>query len=147
MYILTGGFNVKRLFNQQADAVINQTVLDHFAISVNPKRDISSPDKITAHAIKQALLHVIHARYPKASQDTVEQFVCVVIDSILHLDPIIALSLTGDKPSLQHWGEIINAIRADLIGYYAGSPMSNADIFVVITRKIIMGLEQRFFTI
>ena len=137
---------MKRLFYLKADAIINQAVLDHFAIQVNPKRDIASPDQITAHAIKQALLHVIHAKYPIASHETVEQFVCVIIGSIMHHDPVIAVSLNGEKSSLRIWDEIINAIRAEWIEHYAGSPISNEDIYVAITCQMLVDLEQRFFS-
>ena len=136
---------MKRLFYQHANAVINQKVLDHFAISVNPKRDISNPDKMTAYAIKQALLHAIRAKYPIASNETTEQFVCVVIDSILHLDPIIAFSLTGDKPSLRIWEDIIDTIRKKVTWRYAGSSMSNEKQYEIIVENMLEDLENRFF--
>ena len=136
---------MKRLFQQKVDAIINTKILELYGIVLSANRDISNPDKVSAYAIKQALLHAISAKYPKASHETAEQFVCVVIDSIMHLDPIVAFSLTGDKPSLRIWEDIIDTIRKKITWRYAGSSMSNEKLYEIIVENMLEDLENRFF--
>ena len=136
---------MKRLFQQHADAIINTKIMELYGIVVSAKRDISNPDKMTAYAIKQALLHAIRAKYSNASNETTDQFVCVVIDSIMHLDPIIAFSLTGDKASLRIWEDIIDTMRKKITWRYAGSCMSNEKLYEIIVENMLKDLENRFF--
>ena len=136
---------MKRLFFQQADAIINQAVLDHFAIKVNPQRDIASPDKITTYAIKQALINAVRTRFLEASTETIQQYVCVILCHVFHVDPQIIGELQLNKPSVILWGEIVEAIRKKIIWDFAGSSKSNDELYQVIVEELLQDLENRFF--
>ena len=134
-----------RLFYQRADAIINKAVLDHFAIEVNPKRDIANPDKITAYAIKQALINAVGTRFPEASTEAIQQYVCVILCRVFHVDPQIIGELQLNKPSVILWGEIVEAIRKKIIWDFAGSSKSNDELYKLIVEQMLRELENRFF--
>ena len=137
---------MKRLFYQQrADAIINQAVLDHFAIKVNPQRDIGNPDKITVYAIMRAMEFVVAQKHPQTSKASVTQFVSCVMQSIMHIELQILQEMINKKPSLAIWGEIVDSMRDKLIEHYAGSHLTNEEIYERVVKELLLDLESRFF--
>lgn len=136
---------MKRLFYQHAAAVINQAVLDFFDLEVNKKCDIANPDKMTTYAVGQGIKFALRNKYPTAKDADVNQFVSCIVRNILHISSPIIHALIADTPSLKIWQGIIDSKREDLIKRYAGSQKSNEDIYIAITEKLLMDLEQRFF--
>ena len=53
-----------RAIEQKASRLVNQTVLDFYGIKLNPKKDLANLDKVTIHAIKQAMIFAVTHRYP-----------------------------------------------------------------------------------
>ena len=145
MNILTGGFNMGRLFYQRADAIINQKVLDHFALNVNPQRDIGNLDKITAYAIMRGMEFVVVQMHPQASKASVVQFVSCVMQSIMHIEPKILPEMISKQASLAIWDEIVDSMRAKLIAHYVGRHLTNEEIYAIIVKQVLLDLESRFF--
>lgn len=136
---------MRRLFFQQADSIINQAVLTYFAIECNEKRDIAQPDKITVYAIMRAMEVVIVQKHPQASKTAVIQFVSCVMKSIMHIEPKLLPEIISKQASLAIWHEIVDSMRQKLIAHYAGSHLTNEEIYERVAKELLLDLESRFF--
>lgn len=136
---------MKRLIKSNAAGIINETVLQHYGIELSERRDIANIDERTAYAIKQAMVHVLQMRYPKAEAQKVNQFVSCIIRYIMHMEPEIVLKLTENEPLLCTWGRVVDGIRRSLIKTHAGSEMSNDKVIVTIVPELLKELERTYF--
>ena len=136
---------MKRLISSSTAGIINAAVLQYYNIECNEQRDIGNLNKSTAYAIKQAMVHSIHNRYPKAEEKQVNQFVSCIIRYIMHMEPEIAGKLTENEPLLCTWGRVIDDIRQKLIKVYAGSEMSNDKVIAAIVPELLKELERTYF--
>lgn len=136
---------MKRLISSSTAGIINAAVIHYYGLECSEQRDISNLDKSTAYGIKQAMVHVLQMRYPKAEEKQVNQFVSCIIRYIMHMEPEIAGKLTENEPLLCTWGRVVDGIRQTLIKAYVGSEMSNEKVIAAIVPKLLNELERTFF--
>jgi len=136
---------MKRLISSSTAGIINASVINFYNIECSEQRDIGNLDKSTAYAIRQAMVHVLQMRYPKAEGQKVNQFVSCIIRYIMHMEPEIAGKLTENEPLLCTWGRVVDGVRQNLIKAYAGSEMSNEKVIAAIVPKLLNELERTFF--
>ena len=73
-----------RAIEQKASRLVNQTVLDFYGIKLNPKKDLANLDKVTIHAIKQAMIFAVTHRYPDQYDWITDLLVDCVLSFVMH---------------------------------------------------------------
>jgi hypothetical protein len=76
--------NRLRLIEQRASRLVNQTVLDFYGIRLNPKKDLANLDKVTIHAIKQAIICAVSHRYPDTYDWITDLMASCVLGYVMH---------------------------------------------------------------
>ena len=98
---------MKRLkaIEQKASRLVNQTVLDFYGIKLNPKKDLANLDKVTIHAIKQAMIFAVTHRYPDQYDWITDLLVDCVLSFVMHLDPQLVRGEVKTDAQLLLWGK------------------------------------------
>ena len=131
-----------RAIEQKASRLVNQTVLDFYGIKLNPKKDLANLDKVTIHAIKQAMIFAITHRYPDQFDWITDLLVDCVLSFVMHLDPHLVRGETKTDAQLLLWGNVATAIREFSATKYASSSLPTEAVVPVIVEEILIGLEK-----
>ena len=133
---------MKRLIKQKASRLVNKTVLDFYGITLNPKKDLATLDKVTIHAIKQAMICAVTHRYPDQFDWITDLMVNCVLSFVMHLDPQLVRREAKVDAQLLLWDNVATAIREFAATKYASSSLPNETIVPVIVDEILVGLEK-----
>ena len=135
---------MKRLkaLEQKAWRLVNQTVLDFYGIKLNPKKDLANLDKVTIHAIKQAMIFAVTHRYPEQFDWITDLLVDCVLSFVMHLDPHLVRGETKTDAQLLLWGNVATAIREFSATKYASSSLPTEAVVPYIVEEILIGLEK-----
>ena len=131
-----------RAIEQKASRLVNQTVLDFYGIKLNPKKDLANLDKVTIHAIKQAMIFAVTHRYPDQFDWITDLLVDCVLSFVMHLDPHLVRGETKTDAQLLLWGNVATAIREFSATKYASSSLPTEAVVPVIVEEILIGLEK-----
>ena len=131
-----------RAIEQKASRLVNQTVLDFYGIKLNPKKDLANLDKVTIHAIKQAMIFAVTHRYPDQYDWITDLLVDCVLSFVMHLDPHLVRGETKTDAQLLLWGNVATAIREFSATKYASSSLPTEAVVPVIVEEILIGLEK-----
>ena len=135
---------MKRLkfIENKSSRIVNQTVLDFYGIRLNPKKDLANLDKVTIHAIKQAMNFAITHRYPEQFDWITGLLVSCVLSYVMHLDPQLVRGETKTDAQLLLWGNVVVAIREYSATRYSGSSLPTEAVVPYIVQEILVGLEK-----
>ena len=135
---------MKRLkaIEQKASRLVNQTVLDFYGIKLNPKKDLANLDKVTIHAIKQAMIFAVTHRYPDQYDWITDLLVDCVLSFVMHLDPQLVRGEVKTDAQLLLWGNVATAIREFSATKYASSSLPTEAVVPYIVEEILIGLEK-----
>ena len=131
-----------RAIEQKASRLVNQTVLDFYGIKLNPKKDLANLDKVTIHAIKQAMIFAVTHRYPDQYDWITDLLVDCVLSFVMHLDPHLVRGETKTDAQLLLWGNVATAIREFSATKYASSSLPTEAVVPYIVEEILIGLEK-----
>ena len=131
-----------RAIEQKASRLVNQTVLDFYGIKLNPKKDLANLDKVTIHAIKQAMIFAVTHRYPDQYDWITDLLVDCVLSFVMHLDPQLVRGETKTDAQLLLWGNVVAAIREFSATKYASSSLPTEAVVPYIVEEILIGLEK-----
>ena len=131
-----------RAIEQKASRLVNQTVLDFYGIKLNPKKDLANLDKVTIHAIKQAIIFAVTHRYPDQYDWITDLLVDCVLSFVMHLDPQLVRGETKTDAQLLLWGNVVAAIREFSATKYASSSLPTEAVVPYIVEEILIGLEK-----
>ena len=131
-----------RAIEQKASRLVNQTVLDFYGIKLNPKKDLENLDKVTIHAIKQAMIFAVTHRYPDQFDWITDLMISCVLSFVMHLDPHIVRGETKTDAQLLLWGNVVAAIREFSATKYASSSLPNETVIPIVVEEILVGLEK-----
>ena len=131
-----------RAIEQKASRLVNQTVLDFYGIKLNPKKDLANLDKVTIHAIKQAMIFAVTHRYPDQFDWITDLMISCVLSFVMHLDPLIVRGETKTDAQLLLWGNVVAAIREFSATKYASSSLPTEAVVPYIVEEILIGLEK-----
>ena len=131
-----------RAIEQKASRLVNQTVLDFYGIKLNPKKDLANLDKVTIHAIKQAMIFAVTHRYPDQFDWITDLLVDCVLSFVMHLDPHLVRGETKTDAQLLLWGNVATAIREFSATKYASSSLPTEAVVPYIVEEILIGLEK-----
>ena len=131
-----------RAIEQKASRLVNQTVLDFYGIKLNPKKDLANLDKVTIHAIKQAMIFAVTHRYPDQYDWITDLLVDCVLSFVMHLDPHLVRGETKTDAQLLLWGNVATAIREYSATKYASSSLPTETVVPYIVEEILIGLEK-----
>ena len=131
-----------RAIEQKASRLVNQTVLDFYGIKLNPKKDLADLDKVTIHAIKQAMIFAVTHRYPDQYDWITDLLVDCVLSFVMHLDPQLVRGETKTDAQLLLWGNVVAAIREFSATKYASSSLPTEAVVPYIVEEILIGLEK-----
>ena len=131
-----------RAIEQKASRLVNQTVLDFYGIKLNPKKDLANLDKVTIHAIKQAMIFAVTHRYPEQFDWITDLLVDCVLSFVMHLDPHLVRGETKTDAQLLLWGNVATAIREFSATKYASSSLPTEAVVPYIVEEILIGLEK-----
>ena len=131
-----------RAIEQKASRLVNQTVLDFYGIKLNPKKDLANLDKVTIHAIKQAMIFAVTHRYPDQFDWITDLLVSCVLSYVMHLDPQLVRGEVKTDAQLLLWGNVVAAIREFSATKYASSSLPTEAVVPYIVEEILIGLEK-----
>ena len=135
---------MKRLkfIENKSSRKVNQTVLNFYGIKLNPKKDLANLDKVTIHAIKQAMIFAVTHRYPDQYDWITDLLVDCVLSFVMHLDPQLVRGETKTDAQLLLWGNVATAIREFSATKYASSSLPTEAVVPYIVEEILIGLEK-----
>ena len=135
---------MKRLkfIENKSSRIVNQTVLNFYGIKLNPKKDLANLDKVTIHAIKQAMIFAVTHRYPDQYDWITDLLVDCVLSFVMHLDPHLVRGETKTDAQLLLWGNVATAIREFSATKYASSSLPTEAVVPYIVEEILIGLEK-----
>ena len=131
-----------RAIEQKASRLVNQTVLDFYGIKLNPKKDLANLDKVTIHAIKQAMIFAVTHRYPDQYDWITDLLVDCVLSFVMHIDPQLVREEVKADAQLLVWGNVVTAIREFSATKYAESRLPTEAVVPYIVEEILSGLEK-----
>ena len=131
-----------RAIEQKASRLVNQTVLDFYGIKLNLKKDLADLDKVTIHAIKQAMIFAVTHRYPDQYDWITDLLVDCVLNFVMHLAPQLVRGETKTDAQLLLWGNVATAIREFSATKYASSSLPTETVVPYIVEEILIGLEK-----
>ena len=131
-----------RAIEQKASRLVNQTVLDFYGIKLNPKKDLAKLDKVTIHAIKQAMIFAVTHRYPDQFDWITDLMISCVLSFVMHLDPQLVRGETKTDAQLLLWGNVATAIREFSATKYASSSLPTEAVVPYIVEVILIGMEK-----
>ena len=133
---------MKRLIEYKTSRLVNKTVIDFYGIQLNARKDLADMDKVTIHAIKQAMIFAVTHRYPDQFDWITDLLVDCVLSFVMHLDPQLVRGETKTDAQLLLWGNVVAAIREFSATKYASSSLPNETVIPIVVEEILMGLEK-----
>ena len=133
---------MKRLIEYKTSRLVNKTVIDFYGIQLNARKDLADMDKVTIHAIKQAMIFAVTHRYPDQFDWITDLLVDCVLSFVMHLDPQLVRGEVKTDAQLLLWGNVVAAIREFSATKYASSSLPNETVIPIVVEEILMGLEK-----
>ena len=133
---------MKRLIEYKTSRLVNKTVIDFYGIQLNARKDLADMDKVTIHAIKQAMIFAVTHRYPDQFDWITDLLVSCVLSYVMHLDPQLVRGETKTDAQLLLWGNVVVAIREYSATKYASSSLPTETVVPFIVEEILIGLEK-----
>ena len=133
---------MKRLIEYKTSRLVNKTVIDFYGIQLNARKDLADMDKVTIHAIKQAMIFAVTHRYPDQFDWITDLLVDCVLSFVMHLDPQLVRGEVKTDAQLLFWGNVVAAIREFSATKYASSSLPNETVIPIVVEEILVGLEK-----
>ena len=133
---------MKRLIEYKTSRLVNKTVIDFYGIQLNARKDLADMDKVTIHAIKQAMIFAVTHRYPDQFDWITDLLVSCLLSYVMHLDPQLVRGEVKTDAQLLLWGNVVAAIREFSATKYASSSLPTEAVVPYIVEEILIGLEK-----
>ena len=133
---------MKRLIEYKTSRLVNKTVIDFYGIQLNARKDLADMDKVTIHAIKQAMIFAVTHRYPDQFDWITDLLVSCLLSYVMHLDPQLVRGEVKTDAQLLLWGNVVAAIREFSATKYASSSLPNETVIPIVVEEILIGLEK-----
>ena len=133
---------MKRLIEYKTSRLVNKTVIDFYGIQLNARKDLADMDKVTIHAIKQAMIFAVTHRYPDQFDWITDLLVDCVLSFVMHLDPQLVRGEVKTDAQLLLWGNVVAAIREFSATKYASSSLPHETVIPIVVEEILVGLEK-----
>ena len=133
---------MKRLIEYKTSRLVNKTVIDFYGIQLNARKDLADMDKVTIHAIKQAMIFAVTHRYPDQFDWITDLLADCVLSFVMHIDPQLVREEAKADAQLLVWGNVVTAIREYSATRYSGSSLPTEAVVPYIVQEILVGLEK-----